>query len=52
MDNYSLNDRIDKLTIAYITSVYDMPDMSVEEFMDTYSEVSSEIFKYISDHNS
>lgn len=48
MENYSLNERIDRLAIAYVTSHYDVKNMSVEEYFEAYKKVSNELFECIS----
>ena len=48
MENYSLTERIDHLTISYVTSHYDVKSMSVEEFLNKFKDVSTEIFELFS----
>lgn len=48
MENYSLNERIDQLAIAYVTSHYDVENMSVEEFFCKFKDASNEFFDLIS----
>ncbi len=48
MDNYSLTERIDHLAISYVTSHYDVKNMSVEEFISKFKDVSAEIFEIFS----
>ncbi len=45
MENYTLTERIDRLAIGYVTSHYDVKNMSVEEFLNKFKEVSTEIFE-------
>ena len=40
----SIDERIDRLAIAYITSHYDVSQMSVEEYFEKFKEVSNKIF--------
>ena len=44
MDKKSIDDRIDRLAISYITSHYDVSQMSVEEYFEKFKEVSNKIF--------
>lgn len=48
MENYSLTERIDNLAIAYVTSHYDVENMSVEEYLNAYKKVSDELFETLS----
>ncbi len=48
MENYSLTERIDRLAISYVTSHYDVENMSVEEFISKFKEISAKIYELFS----
>lgn len=51
MDTKQIDDRIDRIALAYVTSHYDVSQMDVAEFLKKFNEASYQIHEIHSNGN-